>query len=236
MAKYDRYLINCNYTNNSSRSIKYIVIHYTAGTTSRPGAALNTIKNTFNKPGVDASAHYVIDDDYIIQCVEDKDTAWHCGAKTYRHPVCRNNNSIGIEICSNHNNFISYTKNPATDKGWYFTEKALKNCKELVRQLMDKYKIPKENILMHYQVTGKHCPAPFLNNGGWVDFIQNIDKEDKEGVIMYKTIEEVPFYARSIISEYIDKGYIQGTGAGLNLTEEMVRLIVILDRVIKGGK
>ena len=27
-------------------------------------------------------------------------TAWHCGASSYRHPSCRNANSIGMELCS----------------------------------------------------------------------------------------------------------------------------------------
>ena len=33
----------------------------------------------------------------IWQCVEDQNIAWHCGASSYKHPECRNANSIGIE-------------------------------------------------------------------------------------------------------------------------------------------
>lgn len=42
---------------------------------------------------------------------------------------------------------------------------------ELVKELMAKYKIPAENVIRHYDVTHKCCPAPFVNNPSrWNDF------------------------------------------------------------------
>ena len=234
----ERYFINCNYSYNEKRDIKYIVVHYTAGTTSKKGSALNTVKNVFNKPGANASAHYVVDNISIVQCVEDKDTAWHCGTNgTYYHKYCRNSNSIGIELCSNHDNFVSYEKNTARDKGWYFNPDTLNNGIKLIKYLSKKYNIPKENVLMHYDVTGKICPAPFINNGGWDNFIERIfteDKEERDDIMVYNKIEEVPEYAREIIKKYVNLGFIKGTDKGLELTDEMIRIMVIIDRIIGG--
>lgn len=43
-----------------------------------------------------ARAHYYVGfDGEVWQSVEIKDIVWHCGAKSYVHPECRNQNSIG---------------------------------------------------------------------------------------------------------------------------------------------
>ena len=72
---------------------KYIVIHYFGALGTAKG-----VSEYFKTPGIQASAHYALDEgDTIYRCVRDKDIAWHCGANKYKHPECRNSNSIGIE-------------------------------------------------------------------------------------------------------------------------------------------
>lgn len=46
----------------------------------------------------------------------------------------------------------------------------------------------------------------------------------------YNTVQECPEWARNTIQKLTDKGFLNGTGAGLNLSEDMIRLLVILDR------
>lgn len=215
-----------NFNSKLNRDIKYIVIHYTAGVSSKPGRAKST-RDYFNREGVQASAHYIVDDANVIQAVRDKDIAWHCGSKTYKHAYCRNSNSIGIEVCSNHDSFISYAANPATDKGWYFTKESLENTAELVRYLMDKYNISIDCVLMHYDVTGKWCPAPLLNKVGftWGDFLDMVEGEKKES--------SIPDYAKEPIEWYINKGYLKGKKDGLGLSEDMIRMLVIFYRFFK---
>lgn len=51
--------------------------------------------------------------------------------------------------------------------------------------------------------------------------------------VSYKTLEEVPEYGRAIIKKLIDKGLLKGyadSSLGLNLSEELVRMLVINDR------
>ena len=96
-------LIKCNFETRTNRKIEYIVIHYTAGLSSKKGSALNCARGTFSNPNTKASAHYICDDETIVQAVEDKNKSWHCGTKgKYYHSYCRNDNSIGIEISSNY--------------------------------------------------------------------------------------------------------------------------------------
>ena len=248
-------IIPCNYTKKENREIKYIVIHYTAGVTSKKGSALNCAKYTFGNPDNDISAHYIVDDFDIVQAVEDENVAWHCGAKKYIHPYCRNNNSIGIEICSNHDNFLGYDKTLASDPGWYFTDKSLELAAKLTGYLMFKYDIPIYNVIRHYDVTGKDCPSPMVDenkngNHNWYAFIQSVIKQHKEYVDLYKnvedvekvetktykTLEEIPEWGRSSIKWFVENKYLTGTGDGnLNLSYDLLRMLVILHRIIEKG-
>ena len=59
--------------------------------------------------------------------------------------------------------------------------------------------------------------------------------KNKERVKMiYKTVNEIPEYAKSIIKDLVDSGVIKGEENGnLNLSDEMVRTIIITKRMIE---
>ena len=144
----------CNSTNykaGRTSEIKYIVIHYTA---NNGDTAKNNADYFANNQNLSASAHYFVDENTVWQSVKDTDTAWHCGSKVYNHPYCRNNNSIGIELCSRKDSNGNY----------YFKDETIKNAAELAKSLAGKYNIPAANIIRHYDVTGKMCPAPMVND------------------------------------------------------------------------
>lgn len=148
--------VNFNNTNNTGR-IKYIVIHYVG---ALGGAEANC--NYYKSVNRNASAHYFVGfEGEIWQCVEDGDVAWHCGAKSYKHPECRNSNAIGIEMCVRKKNTASMS---ASDKDWYFEDATVKSTIELTKELMKKYNVPVENVIRHYDVTGKTCPAPYVHD------------------------------------------------------------------------
>ena len=54
------------------------------------------------------------------------------------------------------------------------------------------------------------------------------DKEVEE--VRYNTVEECPDWARETVQKLIDKGYLGGNGQGLDLSHDMVRVLVIQDR------
>ena len=106
----------------------------------------------------------------MYQSVEDKNIAWHCGAKKYKHSTCRNSNSIGVELCSRKDSNGNY----------YFKDKTVDNAVETVKMLMVKYNVPIANVIRRYDVTGKVCPEPFVrNNKEWNDFKNRIVEEEK---------------------------------------------------------
>ena len=54
------------------------------------------------------------------------------------------------------------------------------------------------------------------------------DKDDEK--VRYNTIEEVPSWAKATIEKLVKKGFLQGDGNGLDLSHDMVRMLVIHDR------
>ena len=141
-----------NYNSGDISRIKYIIIHYVGAT---GGAEANCRYYASGRIG--ASAHYFVGfEGEIWQSVEDKNIAWHCGAKSYKHPECRNTNSIGIELCVRNKG-----SQADTSRDWYFEDATVEAAIALTKELMAKYGVTADHVIRHYDVTGKICPNPF---------------------------------------------------------------------------
>lgn len=162
-----------NYGSKRNTSlIKYLVYHYTAndGDTDENNAKY------FHNNVVKASAHRFVDDDSVTISVPDNYVAWHCGGglqgskgHTY-YKKCTNTNSIGIEMCDTIKN------------GKYeVSSKTRSNAIALGKELVKKYGIKKENVIRHYDVTGKNCPAYFVKDEeAWKKFRDEIFETKKK--------------------------------------------------------
>lgn len=136
----------------NTADIKWIVIHYTG---NDGDTAINNLKYFANNV-VKSSAHYFVDSKSVEQSVPDDCIAWHCGSTTYKHPHCRNANSVGIELCDD-----------KSDGKLCASEATINNAIELTKQLMKKYNIPADHVIRHYDVTGKRCPAYWVDDQKW---------------------------------------------------------------------
>ena len=153
-----------NFAHGRTQPVQFLVIHYTANN----GDTVQNNLDYFAGNAVGASAHYFVDENGYGQSVKDADTAWHCGASSYRHKTCRNANSIGMELCSRKDSKGNY----------YFMDQTVYNAAALARQLMQTYGIDRAHVLRHYDVTGKRCPAPMVDNPTlWENFLNLL--EDK---------------------------------------------------------
>ena len=59
------------------------------------------------------------------------------------------------------------------------------------------------------------------------------EEEDREDVKRYDTIEEVPNWAKSDIAELVNSGILKGKNGKLDLSEDMLRVLVIVKRMLK---
>ena len=217
-----------NYTAKRSSAIRYLVVHYTGA----PGTARNNGAYFASRGDIGASAHYFVDAQDIVQSVPDSGRAWHCGAASYRHPECRNDNSIGVELCCY----------PNGDGTWYFVPETVSNAVQLVRSLMDKYSIDADHVVRHYDVTGKVCPEPFVRDASaWAEFKARLTApETEEDMVRYNTVAEMPEYYRAEAQALIDAGALKGgTGGNLNISEDMLRCMIVnkryMDALLKGA-
>lgn len=211
--------------------ICYLVIHFTAN----DGDSAKNNADYFAREAPGASAHFFVDEREIWQSVKEKDIAWHCGTRgMYFHPYCRNANSLGVELCSR-----------KRGEKYYFTPETVKNAQQFVRSLMKRYGIPTENVVRHYDVTHKNCPAPFVEDAGaWQRFKAGLMEQAKEDNMtekqvkqlieqsktVFDTEEAVPEWGRATIEKLTKRGLLRGEDGKLAITEEMLRVFVVLDR------
>lgn len=189
-----------NFRKGDASRIRYIVIHYTGDLGAAKAHCQYLAGGKRNR-----SAHYFVGyEGEIWQSVEDENIAWHCGAKRYKHSECRNTNSIGIELCvrkkdKSHKN--------AGDKDWYFEDATVEAAVELTRYLMRKYGVPASNVLRHYDVTGKICPAPYVHNTTqhtWEEFKEAVSR--REDVYWIEQIKKLLSEIGRILEEILKGG------------------------------
>ncbi|MBD5507979.1 MAG: hypothetical protein HDR05_08005 [Lachnospiraceae bacterium] len=163
-----------NFRKGDAARIRYIVIHYTGGFGTAEKQCQYLAGGDRHR-----SAHYFVGyEGEIWQSVEDENIAWHCGAKRYEHSECRNANSIGIELCVRKKDQSHIS---AGDGDWYFEDATVEAAVELTRYLMMKYNVPAANVLRHYDVTGKVCPAPYVHNTTqhtWEEFKKAVSRRE----------------------------------------------------------
>jgi N-acetylmuramoyl-L-alanine amidase len=147
--------------------ILFIVIHFTG---NNGDTALNNC-TFFSGANRKASANYFSGNDGIYQSVPDNWAAWAVGGTNiYKHRYCRNMNSISIEMCSR----------VGADGKYYIDDDVVEQTIELTKYLMNKYNVPVENVLRHYDVWDKKCPEPFVRQPElWENFKKRlIESED----------------------------------------------------------
>ena len=77
-------------------------------------------------------------------------------------------------------------------------------------------------MIRHYDVTGKKCPAPFVDAGQW--------KEFRNMLLRYDRPEDVPAWGRETVDKLTERKILQGDGKSLDLSHDMLRILVLLDR------
>ena len=177
-----------NTTYAPGRKIEWLVIHYSASTSSKRGAASGMCSWSGN-PSAGGSADFAVDDETMYQYNGDIENryCWAVGGSKYTslstslsgkyHGIAKNSNCISIELSSNKTNKSSMN---VTDNDWYLTDATIDKGVELAVYLMKKYNINMEHVITHAMITGKWCPQPWFKNEsalqGWYNFRKKLQK------------------------------------------------------------
>lgn len=137
--------------------VQDIVIHYVGN----PGSTAQQNRDYFNNPDSRVSSHFIIGmDGKIIQAIplDERSAATNW----------RNNDTISIELCH-------------PDETGKLTQETYDSLIWLSSWLIDKFDLEVDNIIRHYDVTGKHCPLYFVEHEDkWVQFKEDVRNYDKK--------------------------------------------------------
>lgn len=154
-------LTNHNRPGKKLIKLKGVVMHWTANTGVKADALAN--RNYFNATDRACSAHFIVDDHEIVQCIPENEVAYHVGNDTYTaigehlrdKPYTPNYYLLGIEMCVN------------SDGIW---EKTYSNAVELAAALLKKHQLGILSLYRHFDITGKDCPKMLLPEKDWIKF------------------------------------------------------------------
>ena len=126
------------------------------------------------------------------------------------------------------------------DGSYYIKPETVANAAALAREIMQRYGIDTEHVVRHYDVTGKRCPMPWVDDPAqWTAFLamltpEHPNEEEDENMVKYKTIDDVPEWYRSEVQELMDAGALKGTGNGaIDISEDVVRGAIIGMRYVE---
>ncbi len=126
------------------KEVKSIVVHYTANPGTSAIANRNYFENLKDSKTTYASSHFIIGlDGEIVQCLPLDEISF---ASNNRNP-----DTISIEC----------THPDGTGK---FSKKTMKSLIALTAWLCGEYNLKEEDIIRHYDVTGKKCPLYYVEH------------------------------------------------------------------------
>lgn len=133
------------------QEVNGIVVHYTAN----PGTTAQQNRDYFEglaeSHDTYASSHFVVGlAGEIIQCIP-------CNEMSYASNE-RNSDTISIECC-------------IADESGKFNDTTYQSLVELVTWLMGRYDLSTDDVIRHYDITGKNCPKYFVEHpAAWEQF------------------------------------------------------------------
>ena len=146
-------------------AIQNIVVHWVGNANTSAVANRNYFENLKDTHSTYASSHYIVGlEGEVIRCIPDDEVAFHAGSYSM------NRKSIGIETCH-------------PDWNGQFNEKTYNSLVELCASLCKQYGIDINNIIRHYDVTGKCCPKYYVEHPvAWQQFKQDVYNKINGGV------------------------------------------------------
>lgn len=178
--------------------------------------------------------HYVIRKDGTIERGRPE---WAIGSHAYGE----NSHTIGIHLSGDFEQAEP-------------TAEQLDRCGALVADICDRYGIPidRDHVVGHGELMATSCPGrnvqALLDDGtitGKAVYYYNqshglteaVEAPEQDGgnqggrsMERFNTVESVPEWARSTVERMISKGLLNGNGASLDLSLDMLRIFVINDR------
>ena len=201
----------------------------------------NSNKNDWNRAGTNACVHAFIGrlaDGSIAtaQTLPWNWRGWHAGTGTSGFSA--NNTHISFEIC----------EDGLTDKTYF--DQVYREAVELTAMLCRQYALDPlaDGVVICHQEGYRRGVAS--GHGDVLHWFPKMGKsmddfradvaaemspkpEEEDNMVYYKTLDEVPEDYRATVEKLVETGVLNGTGNGLNVSEDFCRVMTVLDRLGK---
>lgn len=187
----DRLIPRGKYNRPAAKSVpKRICVHYTGDC----GASADRLALFFcTNVNAKTSSQYIVGmAGEVIRCVPDNEIAYAAAGK--------NNGTIHIEVC--------YKRSDGR-----FEEESIAALNELVLYLMNRYGISAENVLRHYDLTGKLCPAYYIDAARWRELHARITAKPTAAAQKLYRVQVGAFSSRENAENYAAQVRRAGFGA-----------------------
>ena len=131
--------------------VRNIVIHYVGN----PGTTAQQNRDYYASRSSEVSSHFVIGlKGEVIQCIP-----LHEKSSASNH---RNKDTISIEVCH-------------PDESGKFTDASYQSLVKLTAWLLDVCDLDSDDVIRHYDITGKQCPLYFVTHeDAWKQFLKDV--------------------------------------------------------------
>lgn len=135
--------------------VKNIVIHYVANPGTSAENNRDYFENLKDTHTTKASSHFIVGlEGEVIQCIPLDEYSYASND--------RNGDTISIETCH-------------LDETGQYTEATYQSMVRLTAFLCDKYRLTEEDLIRHYDITGKICPKYFVDHeDAWETFKRDV--------------------------------------------------------------
>ena len=139
----------------STDKITGIVIHYTANPGSGAQANRDYFEGLKDSHETSASSHFIVGlEGEVIQCIPTSEVAYASNG--------RNHDTVSIEVCH-------------PDETGKFNDATYSSLVQLTGWLCEYLGVTPDDVIRHYDVTGKLCPKYFVEHeDAWEQFVEDV--------------------------------------------------------------
>lgn len=149
--------------------VNYIAVHYTANPGATAQANRDYFENLSSTHETKVSSHFVVGlDGEVIQCIPTSEMSYATNS--------RNVDTVSIECCH-------------MDETGAFQDATYQSVVKLAAWLCTRFGLTEENVIRHYDVTGKNCPKYYVENpDAWIQMKADIAAQIQEDYVLQENL------------------------------------------------
>lgn len=210
-------------------AVRKIVMHYTA---NAGASAENHYRYFSNLEGRYASAHFFVDSKDALCIIPLNEVAYHCNDVQKRNKD--GSRYRGVAELRPDGNYLSVGIELCIEKNGTFHPETIKKATAVAVELCKRYGLdPMTDIVRHYDVTAKNCPAPWVASISGFNLFKSAVQAGLKGS---NTVTTTPSTPATPVKKENPIGGLVVTTSVLNIRRDADVTSPITGKTVKGDK